>query len=147
MKTFFTILLATAFFSFKSYAQDNMTTPIEKLRVVYKTVPAASGNLTSNGVPDIQVQANMIMTLKPDTTASVIYVKVTSQQSNTLVYQVNYPLSAAPITGDGGIVLYKKENNTIEICNPSAVSLKPYLYEIYTVDTEGKKSNTYSITQ
>ena len=147
MKPFFLIIVTSCLLPFYTLAQSINHPTIEKLRVIYKPVPVCSNTLAANGAPDIKVQAKMVITLKPDTTASTIYVKVISKQTNTIVYQVNYPLNSAAINGDGGTLLYKKENNTIEIYNPSVVSLKPYVYELYTEDAQGKKSDTYSITQ
>lgn len=143
------ILLSLVAFTclwFSTTAQTVIHPVIEKVQAVYKPVPVAAQSSTAAAAPEIRVKATLDVTLKNGHDAVKIYLKMIDKQGLAPVYEVSYPLNASDVNV-GGIVTFKKQGNVITMTNPATVTLKPFIYELYTEDATGKKSSVYSIIQ
>lgn len=145
MKALFSLVAFTCLW-FSTTAQTISHPVIEKAQAMYKPVPAASPSSTVAITPEISVKATIDVTLKNGYDAVKIYLKVIDKQGLMPVYEVNYLLNSSDVTL-GGIVTFKKQGNVITMTNPATVTLKPFIYELYTEDAAGKKSSVYSIIQ
>jgi hypothetical protein len=147
MKTIF-LVLAGLFLPVLSVVSQTINHPvIEKVQVLYKpnkSVPA-SGQASSSS-PNIKVNGTASITLKNGYEATKIYLKIKDMQSQVVVYEVNYAINSSDLT-DHEVIVYKKQGNIISITNPAVVTLKPYVYELYTEDAAGAKTSVYKIIQ
>lgn len=146
MKTVFLILAGLCLSAFTATAQILNHPVIEKVQVMYKPDKAVSGAVHEVSSPNIKVKGTTNITLKNDSKAVKIYLKIKDKQTQALVYEVNYVISSSDIF-DQGMILYKKQGNVLSITNPATIALKPYVYELYTEDAAGGKSNVYTIIQ
>ncbi len=146
MKTMFLFLAGLCLSAFTATAQILNHPVIEKVQVMYKPnkTVVASGQAASS--PEIKVNGTTHVTLKNGSEAAKVYLKIKDKQTQALVYEVNYPVGS-PDVFDQEVILYKKQGNVLSITNPTVVTLKPYVYELYTEDAEGSKSNVYTIIQ
>lgn len=119
---------------------------IENLKVIYKPVKEAVPSGTLAITPGIKVKGTAVISLKEGFDAAKIVIRILERQSKAVVYQVTYVINA-PEVREQGLLLYKKEGNVVSITNPGTVSLKPYVYEVYTEDEGATKSSVYSIIQ
>lgn len=145
MKTFLLALAGLCLSVFTSMAQNQGHPVIDNVQVMYKPDKSAavSGQAFS---PDIKVNGITNVTLKSGYEATKIYLKIKDRQTQAVVYEVNYVIASSDIS-DNGVSLYKKQGNVLSITNPTIVSLKPYVYELYTDDAAGTKSSLYTIIQ
>ncbi len=147
MKTFFLIVATSCLIPFYTMAQSINHPTIEKVQVLYKTTPTNGSQQPTGGAPEIRVQAKATITLKNNTDAVKVFLKIRNKQTNAVIYQVNYLINSAPVNGTNGLVLYKKEATNLTITNPDSFVLQPYVYEIYTEDAQSTQSIIYSIIQ
>jgi hypothetical protein len=141
MKTHFIIALAICLPVYAAMAQVSNHPSIKKMEVSYS--PVASANTSS---PEISVKWTAAITLQTGFNAAKIILTVKDEQTLAVIYQVNYTIASADVMNNG-IVLYKKDGDTLYITNPASIPLKPYIYELYTEDVSETKSIIYSITQ
>jgi hypothetical protein len=143
-------LIAGLFFLFigELQAQNNFPDPnqnvshptIDGLKVMYKAIPQGT-------LMQIQAIPEGKVVLKPNVNVAVIYLKILSPVDNSILYQVNYQTNAATVTNNDGRKLFENSNGVIFISNGQGVSLKPYLYQLQTEDSNGNLSQVFSIIQ
>jgi len=146
MKTILFILAGLYLSAFTASAQNINHPVIEKVQALYKPDKSVSGSVHEAGSPNIKVKGTVSITLKSGYEADKLYLKIRDNQTQALVYDVNYTISSADVT-DQGVLLYKKQGNVLTVTNPAIVTLKPYIYELYTEDAAGNKSSVYTIIQ
>lgn len=146
MKTVLLILAGLYLSAFTATAQILNHPVIEKVQVMYKPnkTITTSGQATSS--PEIKVNGTTNVTLKNGSEAVKVYLKIKDKQTQAVVYDVNYVINSSDVS-DQGVILYKKQGNVLSITNPAIVTLKPYVYELYTEDAAGSKSSIYTIIQ
>ena len=145
MKTVFLLLAGLYLSAFTATAQILDHPVIDKVQVMYKPnkTVASSGQTSS---PEIKVNGTTNVTLKNGSGAVKVYLKIKDKQTQAVVYEVNYLVNSSDVSAHG-VILYKKQGNVLSITNPAIVTLKPYVYELYTEDATGSKSNVYTIIQ
>lgn len=148
MKTLVTVLLAILICTHFCAAQNLNHPTVEQLQASYKpSVPPTGSSQPGSGVPDIKVQAKVVITLKNNTDAVKLFLKITDKQSHVVIYEVSYPVNSATVTRADGLVLFSKENGDLQITCPDIISLKPYVYDLYTEDAKGAKTSVYTVIQ
>ncbi len=146
MKLILTIATAAWLSACTAVAQSLNHPVIEKVQVIYKPVKSAPDSVQGPASPNISVNGTTHISLRSGNNAAKVYLRIKDKQNQALIYDVNYPVSPSDVS-DHGVILYKREGNIISITNPSVVSLKPYVYELYTEDAAGHKSSIYTIIQ
>ncbi len=140
MKNLFKFLIITFLgISVKSNSQTHST--IDNVNVSYKSV---AQNSVSASLANLQVVSNATITIKANVPVSKIHLKIKSQEDNSVVYQTNHSLNSSNITNEAGFLIFGVESNIVYISNGSAISLKPYIYEIQTEDSSGNLSPLFS---
>lgn len=145
MKTFLLILAGLFLSAFTASAQIVNHPEIEKVEVMYKPNRGATASGLASS-PEIKVNGTTLVTLKNGSEAVKIYLKIKDKKTQAIVYDVNYRINSSDVS-DQGMILYKKQGNLLSMTNPAIVTLKPYVYELYTEDAAGSKSNVYTIIQ
>jgi hypothetical protein len=146
MKTVSSFIAGLCLFVSSAIAQTINHPVLEKVQVSYKPVKTASPASVATAAPSIKVTGTVNVTLKAGYDAAKIYLKIKDKQTQVTVYEVNYMINSADVN-DHGIIVYKKQDNILYITNPAVVTLKPYVYELYTEDGAGNQSVVYSIIQ
>ncbi len=146
MKTIFLLFAGLCLSAFAASAQILNHPVIEKVQVMYKPDKTVSGTTHEVNSPTIKVKGTAAITLKSDFEAAKIYLKIKDKQTQAVVYDVNYVITSSDIS-DQGVILYTKRGNVLSVTNPATITLKPYVYELYTEDAGGVKSNVYTIIQ
>jgi len=90
---------------------------------------------------------NIRVTLSTTDSVSVVFLKVTLLNSDTVVYEVNYNLSLHQLLDEEGTEVYSRVGNIIHIKSMPTVQLQPYVFELYTLDITGRKSEIFSKIQ
>jgi hypothetical protein len=137
-KSSFLIVLLISVMSF--FGQNHAT--VAKLTVSYKPVSTTS---VSN-LGDIKCTPQATITLKSNHGATKIYFKIVNPQNNAVVYQVDYLLNSSAVTDESGITLFNNLNGTIRIGYAQGITLKPYIYQIQTADSQNTMSTVFSQT-
>jgi len=125
--------------------QDQNHPTIASVKVKYKAVP--QGTLAPGAIPSIQSIPEGIVTLKQNVNVATIYLKIINTTSNTILYQVNYPINSPVVTNNQAKKLFENNNGAIFISNGEALILKPYVFEIQTADGQGNLSPIYKTKQ
>jgi len=146
MKTILCILAGICLSVATATAQTLNHPVIEKVQVMYKPDKSVSGLSHEGSSPNIKVNGTISVILKSDSEAAKIYLKIKDKQTQAVIYDVNYLISSADVS-EQGVLLYKKQGNVLSVTNPTVVTLMPYVYELYTEDAAGSKSNVYTIIQ
>lgn len=146
MKTIFYVLAGLYLSVLTATAQTLNHPVIEKVQTMYKPDQSVGAINQPSSSPEIKVHATVTVHLKSNYDAVRIYLKIRDQQTQATLYDVNYQVSSSDVS-DQGVLLYKKQGTILSITNPAAMSLRPYVYELYTVDAGGSKSNVYTIIQ
>lgn len=123
-------------------SQTNHST-INDLSVSYKSAPASLGG---TNLSDMKCTPQATITLKANANVSRIYFKITDPQSNTVVYQVNYALSASPVITNG-VKLFEITGDVIYLSTGQLTTLRPYVYELKTEDSNDNQSTAYTSTK
>jgi hypothetical protein len=143
MKTIITFIFAlTLFIGNKTNAQSQNHATIENVKVSY-----GSSTTGTAGIAQIQAIPNATITLKEGHNSASVYFKIKNKTTNAVIYEVNYSLNASPVTNETGKVLFQNNNGVILISSGTAIILTPYIYEIYTKDTNQNPTSTFSIVQ
>lgn len=145
MKTILLILAGLYLSAFTATAQSLNHPVIEKVQVMYKPNKAVTASEKTSS-PEIKVNGTTHVTLKSGAEAAKVYLKIKDKQTQAVIYEVNYVINSSDVT-DQGVILYRKQGNVLAISNPTTVTLKPYVYELYTEDAAGGKSSVYTIIQ
>lgn len=135
------LLIFIVLFQVKFLSAQSHTT-ISDVKIVYKPI-ISSGSVTPTSY--LQCAPVSTITLKPNVSASKIYLKILDKVNNSVLYEVNYTLNQQPILTQSGDVIFKKEGNLIIIKADVVFNLKPYKYEIATEDASNVKSDNYSV--
>lgn len=100
-------------------------------------------------VPDsvTRVRANVKIGLTNPATVSNLHLRIKNKMDDTLFYDVRYSNTESPVSNDAGIVLYRKDENTISIIAPDVVTLTLYKYEVTTEGADASISPVYSSIQ
>jgi hypothetical protein len=146
MKRILVTLAGLFLFALNAVAQTANHPVIEKVQVMYKPDKSVSNTATGVSSPNIQVNGIVHVTLKSGYDADKLYLKIRDKQTQAQVYDIHYTIGSADVTNQG-VLLYKKQGNVLSITNPAVLTLKPYVYELYTEDAEGNKSSVYTIIQ
>jgi hypothetical protein len=123
-------------------AQENQHPTIDSLVVNYSSVDG-NVNTISNGIPTIKVKAEATFKIKAIEEVAKISFKMIDNVNYSVIYEVNYLLSQAPLT-ENGVTLFSKQDSVVKIANPSIVTLNIYKYEISTEDFEGESSVVFT---
>jgi hypothetical protein len=126
----------------KLNAQNNHPT-INKLQVSYKAVPQSTATA---GLADIKCIPQATITLQPNSNVSKIYFTMLNPQTNAVEFQVNYSLSASPVI-NSGVKLFEVTNGVVYLSSGQTVSLKPFLYQIQTSDSQNNLTTVYTVTK
>lgn len=145
MKKLLLLLAGLTLSAFTATAQMINHPVIEKVQVMYKPNKAATASGQASS-PEMKVNGTTQVTLISGSDAVKVYLKIKDKKTQALVYDVNYTINSADVS-DQGVMLYKKQGNMLSITNPATVTLKPYVYEVYTEDAAGSKSSVYTIIQ
>lgn len=141
------LLILPALLSFLgSYAQDAVNPSFEKVKVLYKPLSSSLGHGAQSG-PAFQVRAQLAISLKPSCEADSIFLSLSEKPGSPVLYKAAYSLGGESLSDGNGTVLFKQEDNSIQLGCPRAMPLRPYHYSLYTKDSAGQKSPVYSITQ
>lgn len=132
-KAILTLCLMTIF---KIHGQSNHST-IESLAVSYKSAASISGGAN---LLDMKCTPQGTITLKQNVTVKKIYIKILDNETNAVLYQVNYLLSSAPVTAQDGTKLFEVVNNVISFSTGQLTTLKPYVYQIQTENNQSELS-------
>lgn len=129
--------------AFISGAQEIDHPTIANLRVSYRIDPV------SEFVPDsvLKVRTNITIQLDDSVSVANIHLKIRNEISDSLLYEISYPVSPDTVINDSGITLYSKVGNTIYIIAPDFVPLTLYKYEVTTEDASASVSPVYSSIQ
>jgi hypothetical protein len=129
--------------SFFVKAQEIAHPTIASLNVSYAIDPV------SEFVPDsvTRVRANVKIGLNNPAAVSNIHLKIKNKMDDALLYNITYAVTELPVSNDAGIVLYRKDENTIFIIAPDVITLTLYKYEVTTEDAEASISPVYSSIQ
>jgi len=124
-------------------AQNANHPTISEVKAKYKSDPTnnQSAQLQFNVIPEVNV------TLKTTTGVSKVYLKIIDNATNTIIYQVNYPLSSSTVTNGSGQKLFENNNGVIFISSGQTLTLKPYTYQVYTEDAQQTASAVFSVIQ
>ncbi len=142
MKNSFVILLICALtLSGKLVAQSHAT--VNKLEVSYKAVSQG----TANSLANIQCIPMATITLQSNANVNKVYFKVIDPQTNAVVYNVNYVLSTSTLSNQNGFKLFEVNDDKVYISNGEQLTLKPYLYEIKTENSQNTISASYTTTK
>ncbi|MBN8693534.1 MAG: hypothetical protein J0L69_10075 [Bacteroidetes bacterium] len=129
------------FLSTSLIAQSNST--IQDLSVEYK--PDAGHQLSSENLTLCKPNIELVMA-KTDS-ISVLYIKVFTLSTDSIVYTVHFDFSSHQHVSPAGELLYNRVDNKITISSMPILSLQPYRYEIYTADILGKPSEIFTKIQ
>ncbi|MCE3226353.1 MAG: hypothetical protein K0S32_904 [Bacteroidetes bacterium] len=143
MKTLKLVLALMALFvATASFAQSNHPT-VASVKVKYRY---DSSIQTNTSIANIQAIPEATVTLVTTNGVSKIYFKV-FDNTNTIVYQVNYNLNSSVITNGQGNKLFENNNGVIFISSGQATSLKPYTYKVSTEDNQSNQTSDFSVIQ
>lgn len=95
---------------------------------------------------DIYVKPEVLVMLKPGAGPEKIFLEIRDRQSNALLYAVNYDLDTAPYSANGQLLFSGQGRKYVLSC-PLTLPLSSYSYKIYTSDTQGIHSSTFSTRQ
>lgn len=143
-KIFIAIAFIVASIGLNAQTNNANHPTIGNLTVAYKSVPQGTNSI---GMMDMKCIPQATITLKPNVNASKIYFKIINPQTNVVVYQVNYLLNSASIINNDGITVFENSNGVIKISNAQIVSLRPYVYELQTENSQSVLSTVYSVTK
>jgi hypothetical protein len=141
MKNLRRVLLALCLMTVLNIHAQSSHTTIENLSVSYKSAAATSGGAN---LLDMKCTPNATITLKQNVTVKKIYVKILDNETNTVLYQVNYLLSSSPVSAQDGTKLFEVTNNVISFSTGQLTTLKPYVYQIQTENNQSELSTIYS---
>lgn len=139
-RTLFALCLLTVL---NIHAQSNHPT-IESLAVSYKSAPAASGG---TNLMDIKCTPQATITLNQNASVSKLHFKILNPETNAVEYQVSYLLSSSPVSAQDGSKLFEVSGNIISVSTGQLTTLKPYLYQIQTENSQNVLSTIYSDTK
>ncbi len=114
---------------------------LQKVKIQYETV--STTGTTDTASLNMVVLPKVTLTLKPNATVTKVYLQILNKQDSSLIYQVNYMVSAAPVTGTTGQPLFYTEDSKLVISATVPVLLNTYVYKIHTQDQQGNNSAEY----
>lgn len=136
-----TLIVLALSVAIKINAQTHST--ISGLGVSYK--PAATANGGAN-LSDLKCSPQATVALKSNSGASKIYIKILNAEDSSVVFQTNYSFSASPVVING-VKLFEKAGDTVYINCEQLLTLKPYIYQIQTADSQNNLTEVYSDTK
>lgn len=118
---------------------------IANVKVSYQ-LAAQTSTVQSSG-PSISVVPQVTVNLVQGADVAKIYLKIIDKETNTIIYQVNYPVSSQVVMSNTGKKLFENSNGYIFISNGDVVILKNYEYQLTTENGQQVASTIYSIVQ
>lgn len=118
---------------------------VANVKVSYQL--AAQTNTAQSSGPSISVIPQVTVNLVQGADVAKVYLKIIDKQTNTTLYQVNYPVNSQVVMSTTGKKLFENANGHLFISTGEIVSLKNYEYQITTETSQQVASTIFSIMQ
>lgn len=122
-----------------AFSQTHPT--ISTVQVKYKASQTSNSSLNFQTIPEATILLNN------GSGATKIFFQIVDQSTNTILYDVNYNLNSPVVNDNLGHKMFEHSNNEVFISSGQILTLKPYLYKIYTQDNQSNSSTIFSIVQ
>jgi|GEM_PF-2788087 len=114
---------------------------LDSVKVLYS--PVSAGALSPS---DMNVKAELSVKLKSAADAAQIFLQVLKRADSSLVYSVDYALTAAPYSSQGEL-LFSGQAPKFRILCPLSLPLSTYIYKVYTRSAQGSNSPVFITRQ
>lgn len=121
--------------AFCSKAQTSQ--PVDTIKVAYMDINDPQGFVLSEATVHLSTTSGV----------SKVYFKIINPTDSSVVYDVNYAMSASLVTDASGLPLCLIDGTSVQVINPNPLPLQAYTYQVQTEDANGNKSTAYTILQ
>lgn len=111
--------------------------------VVVAYMPVSTTALSQSS---IDVKAEISVKLKNNANTDRICLQVLHRSDSSIIYNVNYALTAAPYSSQGEL-LFSMQNGKFRILCPTVLPLSSFIYKVYTRNGQGINSPVFITRQ